>query len=252
MRFSAALLALASCAALEPDYVELSPFYADGSSSGRYANMPSHSSDEDTVGMMVTVGWAVGQMGEAYRNLSMLDVSKGGELTMRDRPTGGVTVNVEDELPPEPPEPKPDEDLTSPPETMDEALIFALWLGAITAALAVAAKTGVLRMRHGLVVRGNHAFASAPAILVMRSPKDKKVDEQKDRNCQYHQQRYSRRQGRRQQRQWINAAPPRESPTDQHNRAETDQDNAQQPSQYGPERDFRRRDVQDRWRWAAV
>lgn len=147
-----ALCLLASCAALEPDYVEVSPFYADGSSAGRYANMPAYSADEDTVGLMVTVGWAVGQMGEAYRNLSMLDVSKGGELTLRDPGPAGVTVNVEDDEPE--PEPAADDDddaddgkWTKPPRTMDEAWAYLIWAFGVLVLAYAAKKWGVPALR---------------------------------------------------------------------------------------------------------
>ena len=75
---------LGSCAALEPDYFEVSPGYTWGSSDGRFADQPSYHADEDAYAVFFTVGWNVGETGEAMRNLARLDVSKAGQLTLRD------------------------------------------------------------------------------------------------------------------------------------------------------------------------
>ena len=158
MKFLAALL-LVGCNAMQPDYVEVSPFYGD---SGYDFNDPrALGFDGETTGLMFTVGWFVGETGAAMRNLSMLDVSPAGQLTMREQAHDGdgITVNVGDDKPESPP---PEEDggdsFTEPPETMDEALAIALWAISIAVALAIAAKFGVLKIVVGAVL-GRRAAA---------------------------------------------------------------------------------------------
>jgi hypothetical protein len=80
---------MVSCAGLEPDYFEASPYLQSGSNS--FAR-PVNNFDEDAYGLLFTVGWNVGQMSRAYRNLAALDVSRSGELTLRDM--GDVVTNV--------------------------------------------------------------------------------------------------------------------------------------------------------------
>jgi hypothetical protein len=176
MKLLAALL-LVSCNALQPDYLEASPWFADGSASGRYANMPAFSSDDEQIGLMFTVGWFVGETGAAMSNLARLDVSKAGQLTMRDQPEAGgpVTVNVEKDDAPEP-EPEPGEDgrFTRPPETKDELLIWLGWIAGLTFALVVAAKTGILKLFVGLAF-GRRAAAE----LTEPEPEPSKEDKPK-------------------------------------------------------------------------
>ena len=85
---------VSGCRAAEPDYWELSPFFAGTDGSGRYAGQQVMGSEAEVAGVMLTVGWAVGSMGRAFDNLERLDISQGGELTLRDG-GGDVDVTVE-------------------------------------------------------------------------------------------------------------------------------------------------------------
>jgi hypothetical protein len=92
MRLTPLFLLVASCGALEPDYVELSPYAQRGDHS---FSRPVSSFDEDTYGLAFTVGWHLGAQARAYRNLEALDVSKGGELLTRTAATAGPAVDLE-------------------------------------------------------------------------------------------------------------------------------------------------------------
>jgi hypothetical protein len=92
MRLTPLLLLVASCGALEPDYVELSPYAQRGDHS---FSRPVSSFDEDTYGLSFTVGWHLGAQARAYRNLEALDVSKGGELLTRTAAASGPAVDLE-------------------------------------------------------------------------------------------------------------------------------------------------------------
>jgi hypothetical protein len=76
---------------MEPDYFELSPYAQQGSHN---FSRPVSSFDEDTWGVMATLGWNVGEQARAMSNLARLDVSQGGELTMRDGPGHNFEFNT--------------------------------------------------------------------------------------------------------------------------------------------------------------
>lgn len=132
---------MVSCSGLEPDYVELSPYIQRGDN--RF-DRPVNNFDEDAYGLAFTVGWNVGQQSQAYRNLAALDVSRSGELTMRDQ--GDVVTNVvqqerigEGEI--------ADEDLTdvfnAPDPTDDAFLPWAMGIAMLAAAAWLLAKAGL-------------------------------------------------------------------------------------------------------------
>jgi hypothetical protein len=85
------LASVMSCASMEPDYFELSPYGQRGSHN---FTRPVSSFDEDTWGVMATLGWNIGEQARAMSNLARLDVSQGGELTMRDGPGHSFEFNT--------------------------------------------------------------------------------------------------------------------------------------------------------------
>ena len=121
------VLALAGCRMLEPDYVEASPYIQYGDHS---FDRPVSSFDEETWGLMFTVGWHVGVMHQAMNNLSLLDVSRSGELTMRDDPA--LSVNIQNEQAQESSteseaETSVVDDVLKPAKDEGEARAFLLW-----------------------------------------------------------------------------------------------------------------------------
>jgi len=78
VRLALSLLLLAGCRG--PDYLEVSPWASEGAIASARQEY-----DTDSYGAMLTVGWSVGQTGRAMANLAELDVSKSGELLIRER-----------------------------------------------------------------------------------------------------------------------------------------------------------------------
>lgn len=145
-----ALIALGlSCQA--PDEISVSAF---GSSGHSDIGDREFGLDTNNSGGMLTLTWAMGKRREAFRNLAALDVSKAGQLTLRDDHHAGaappVTVVVEAEEPE--PEPEPERGViatllltfTKVPETLDEGLRLGILATIIAGLLLVLKRTGIL------------------------------------------------------------------------------------------------------------
>lgn len=70
------LIACVVDACRSPDYVETSVAQGQGTIDGSRAN----DYDTDYQSFMLTLGWSIGQQGEAMKNLAALDISKAGAL----------------------------------------------------------------------------------------------------------------------------------------------------------------------------
>ena len=124
---AAVILLLTGCHA--PAYLELSPYLQQGENT---FDRPPSNFDEETYGLMFTLGWNLGSQNEAYRNLANLDVSKAGQLTLRPDGPGSLSVNVAGQ---EGSESIPD--ALMPPATKEGGLAFLYWgLGLLPAAAA--------------------------------------------------------------------------------------------------------------------
>ena len=105
-------------------------------------------------GVTLTAHWYSKNEREAYRNLAALDVSKAGQLTLRDdhhAPTvAPVTVVVEAEEPE--PEPEPERGVIATfittfskvPETLDEGLRLGILATIIAGLILVLKRAGIL------------------------------------------------------------------------------------------------------------
>ena len=87
-RIGAVALGAGLCSCRIPDYYELSPYLGEGSLDPRGAGTV----DGEHWGLMGTVGWLGGASAQAADTMARLDVSKSGELTLREPPT---TVHVD-------------------------------------------------------------------------------------------------------------------------------------------------------------
>lgn len=158
MKYLALLLLLASCRA--PDEVSVSPWYGTGMAtwSGEGRDYTSHDS-----GLMLSLTWAVGKRYEAYRNLAALDVSKAGELTMRDshHDVAPIIIPVPAPVPtpqpePTPPEPEPPSwDWFAPfkkvPGTLEEALLLGIYVMLALGCLAALVRFALALKRGGVL-----------------------------------------------------------------------------------------------------
>lgn len=131
------------CSVLEPDYLEVSPYTQFGDHD---FSRPVSTFDEETYGIMFTLGYNIGEQAQAFRNLAMLDVSRGGELTMRGD-GGDVNVAIQDSAEGESSTQEESiVDVFDPSETKEEAHAFVIWsLGIVilAAAALIARKAGV-------------------------------------------------------------------------------------------------------------
>ena len=131
------LLIVVSCASLEPDYVE----FGGGMSQGgiNHARNGSYDTGSEWVGL--TLGWNLGTQAQAMRNLADLDVSKSGELTLRDSGNEGSNIvinnkkedSVDDNAIP---------DQLAPTKTKEESYAFLMWAAGIMILAGAAALLG--------------------------------------------------------------------------------------------------------------
>lgn len=147
-------LLISSTACRTPDQLTVSPYYSSGHSTFErsFAGVDSNES-----GVMFSLSWSLGKRYEAFKNLAALDVSKAGQLTLRDdhsshmKEVAPVTVVVEGSEEPEAPGAQPHVPGIIPDITTDpmEALAYLLWaLGVLVIGLLViqAKKAGLLAM----------------------------------------------------------------------------------------------------------
>jgi hypothetical protein len=118
------ILLVLGCASLEPDYVEL----GGGASQGGINNARNGYYDTNTEWLGVTLGWNLGTQARAMENLADLDVSKSGELTLRDNTARESSIIInnkkgeeKDAIP----------DQLAPTKTKEESYAFLLWAGGI-------------------------------------------------------------------------------------------------------------------------
>ncbi len=121
------LLSVILCACRSPDYIEAGTSVSDGEIDR------GHGVTTEAYSLGFTVGWHAGRTGRAMENLAALDVSRAGELSIRD---DGHDVIVQ--APADAPEDDPEEPLS-------KALIGAI--SAAVLALLGAGGIGYRRLR---------------------------------------------------------------------------------------------------------
>ena len=134
------LFVLVGCASLEPDYVE----FGGGVSQGDITHARNGSYDTGSEWVGLTLGWNLGTQAQAMRNLADLDVSKSGELTLRDSgKDSSIVINnkkedsVDDNTIP---------DQLAPTKTKEESYAFLMWAAGIlilAGATAMLGKSGI-------------------------------------------------------------------------------------------------------------
>lgn len=140
----ALVLAFIGCRA--PDEISLSPWYGTGQStwSNEGRDFSSHTS-----GLMGTATWSVGKRYEAYKNLAALDVSKAGQLTLRDdhhdvAPTPIIIpVAGKDPVDPVIPEDPPFWKQIRIPKTFNEALLLGMFAMILVGSIILLKRAGV-------------------------------------------------------------------------------------------------------------
>lgn len=143
----AMLLLLLFCACRAPDGWSLSPYYGRGHGSfdRSFAGL-----DTEEGGLMVSFHWYSTSQREAYRNLAALDVSKSGQLTMRDdhHSAAPVIVQVEGDEADEAPPPLTSllDKITEKPKAGEE-LNYLVWIFGLCAAVYVLHLAGVLKKK---------------------------------------------------------------------------------------------------------
>lgn len=123
-----ALTLLSACAG--PDYFELNPYHQQGHN--RF-DRPVTNFTEETYGLGATFGWHLGATKAAMRNLASLDVSKSGELTLRDRSDHSTDITITQDTAEAAAEVAADEHFALPeqPETYEQGVALLAWAGAI-------------------------------------------------------------------------------------------------------------------------
>ena len=156
MRCLPLLLLLSACQG--PDEISISPWYGTGQStwSGEGRDYTSHES-----GAMFTATWYMGDQRVAYENLAALDVSKAGQLTLRDDHHSAAPIiitppaPVADLKPDSTPPALPERDWFAPfkkvPETLEESLLLGIYVMIAVGAL-IAAVRAVLALKRGGVL----------------------------------------------------------------------------------------------------
>ena len=135
------ILLATACRVTEPSYFEMSPYLQRGS---HEFSRPVSSFDEDSYGLMFTLGWNLNEQYEGMRNLASLDVDKAGRLTL-DQPEPPVPVIV---TPGSPTEVTVENDgpipiELNPPKRTEEAISFLLWAMGISIIVFVLHKAKV-------------------------------------------------------------------------------------------------------------
>ena len=133
---------LFGCTALEPDYVE----FGGGVSQGDIAHARNGSYDTGSEWVGLTLGWNLGTQAQAMRNLADLDVSKSGELTLRDSGAESSIIinNKKESTPIEDTDTIPEQ--LAPTKTKEESYAFLLWAAGIlvlAGAAVLLGKSGV-------------------------------------------------------------------------------------------------------------
>lgn len=123
-----ALTLLSACAG--PDYFETEVYHQEGEN--RF-DRPVSNFDENTYGLGMTLGWTLGTQKAAMRNLANLDVSKSGELTLRDHSDHSTDITITQDTAEASAEVAADEHFPLPeqPETFEEGVALLAWAGAI-------------------------------------------------------------------------------------------------------------------------
>jgi len=138
MKLLPLLLLLPACRT--PDEFALSPWYGTSAAtwSGEGRDFDGHES-----GLMGTWTWSLGKRYEAYSNLAALDVSKAGQLTLRDDHHSPAPA------PAPAPEPAPPEwDWFAPfhrvPQTLEEALLLGIYMMTLIGGIVSLKRFGIL------------------------------------------------------------------------------------------------------------
>lgn len=123
-----ALTLLSACAG--PDYFELDVYHQQGHN--RF-DRPVTNFDEETYGLGGTLGWNLGEQAEAMSNLAALDISKSGELTLRDHSDHSTDITITQDTAEASAEVAADDHFALPeqPETYEQGVALLAWAGAI-------------------------------------------------------------------------------------------------------------------------
>jgi hypothetical protein len=136
LKYLFCLLLLTGCASLEPDYFELGGGLGRGDINN--ARNGYYETYSESIGF--TFGWNLGTQAEAMRNLADLDVSKSGELTLRDNAAkeSNIVINNKKEAGSDNDIP----DQLAPTKTKEESYAFLLWAAGIMVLAGAAALLG--------------------------------------------------------------------------------------------------------------
>ena len=118
------LLLLAACGSLEPDYFEL----GGGMSQGIINHNRNGGYDTQSETAAFVFGWNLGNQAKAMKNLADLDVSRAGELSLRDGSSkeSSIIINNEKENSLEE-EPEGIPEQLAPTKNKEEGLAFLMW-----------------------------------------------------------------------------------------------------------------------------
>lgn len=130
------LFILVGCASLEPDYVE----FGGGVSQGDIAHARNGSYDTGSEWVGLTLGWNLGTQAQAMRNLADLDVSKSGELTLRDSGNESSNIVINNKKEDSDDDTIPDQ--LAPTKTKEESYAFLMWAAGILVLAGAAALLG--------------------------------------------------------------------------------------------------------------
>jgi hypothetical protein len=136
------LFILVGCASLEPDYVE----FGGGVSQGDITHARNGSYDTGSEWVGLTLGWNLGTQAQAMRNLADLDVSKSGELTLRDNGNESSNIVINNKKEDSDDDTIPDQ--LAPTKTKEESYAFLMW----AAGILVLAGAAVLLGKAGLKI----------------------------------------------------------------------------------------------------
>ena len=121
------LFVIASCGSLEPDYFELGGEVGQGA-----INHDRHGGyDTTSESLAFAFGWNLGQQSKAMKNLADLDVSKAGELSLRDNSRDSSIIINNDKEKSLIEESEGIHEQLAPTKNKEEGLAFLMWSGGI-------------------------------------------------------------------------------------------------------------------------